>query len=225
MSRYGFRSALGGFFHANASRAKAALPDGLIPLESHPGLAVLGVTVFDFDESEVGPYQELVASIVVPAWAPRGESLPHAAFFPVLLATSTQASRLHAAERWRLPKLDRCLTIELDRTSDERVAIVRDQGQTVLRLRVTSTKSVASQRSYQCFAADDGQLHRVTLDIQGALSEHEDEGGEIEFGNHPIVASLVQMLDDPVPFREQSMDVGEQRFGELVRHAARTRRA
>jgi hypothetical protein len=225
VSRYGFRSALGGFFHADASRAKAALPEGSSPIESHPGLAVLAVTVFDFDTSEVGPYKELVASIVVSPWAPRGESLPDAAFFPVLLATDTRASRQHAAERWRLPQLDRCLTIQLDRTSDERVAIVRDEGRTVLRLRVTSTKFVASQRTYQCFSTDDEHVYRVTLDMQGSLSEHEEEGGEIEFGDHPLVASLAQMLDDPIPFREQCMDAGEERFGELVRHAARTRRA
>jgi hypothetical protein len=223
VSRYEFRSALGGFFHADAKRAAAALPEGLRPLESHPGLAVLAVTVFDFHASEVGPYQELVASILVSPWAPRGESLPHAAFFPVLLATSTPASREHATERWRLPKLDRCLTIDIDRSSDERLAVVRDERDVLLRLRVTGTKLVDTHRTYQSFSADAEQLYRVTLDIEGQLSEHDEERGELVLGDHPISTSLAQLLDDPIPFREQCMDAGVERFGELVRHAPRKR--
>lgn len=226
MSRYEFRSALGGFFHAHTSAAAAMLPAGLAPLESHPGLAVLAVTVFDFHASEVGAYRELLASIVVSPWAPRGESLPHAAVFPVLLATSTQASREHATERWRLPKLDRCLSIDFDQSLGERVAVVRDEQRVVLRLRVTETKLVASRRNYQCVCADAEHSYRVMVDIEGQLSEHDDERGELELGevaDHPIAAMIAQLLDDPIPFREQCMDAGVERFGELVRHAPRRR--
>jgi hypothetical protein len=221
MNLYEFRSALGGFFHANAKRAAAALPDGLRPLESHPGLAVLAVTVFDFHACEVGPYQELVASILVSPWAPRGEPLPHAAVFPLLLATSTDAAREHAAERQRLPKLDRCMTFEFERSSGECVAVVRDERHTLLRLRVTGTNLVDSRRTYQCFTADAENLYRAVIDFEGPMSEHEDEHGELEIGDHPLAASLAQLLDDPIPFREQCMDAGEERYGELVRHAPR----
>jgi hypothetical protein len=223
VSRYQFRSALGGFFHADASRAASLLPDSVVLLESHPGLAVLAVTVFDFHASEVGAYQELVASMVVLPWAPRGERLPDVAVFPFLLATSTEASRDHAAERWRLPKLDRCLAIEHDRTSDERVAVVRGDGQLLLRLRVTGKKMLDSRRAYQFFGVDDEHLYRALLEVEGQVSEHEDERGELELGDHPLAASLASLLDDPIPFREQSMDLGEQRFDELVRHAPRRR--
>jgi hypothetical protein len=223
VTHYGFRSALGGFFHADARRAAAALPEGLVPLESHPGLAVLAVTVFDFHESEVGAYQELVASILVSPWAPRGERLPDAAVFPVFLATSTEASREHASERWRLPQLDRCLAIDLDRSSDERVAVVREDQHVLLRLRVTGTTAVDTRRAYQCFSVDVEHLCRVMIEIDGRMCEHEDEHGELELGEHPRVASLAQLLDDPIPFREQWLDAGEQHFGALVRHAPRTR--
>jgi hypothetical protein len=186
MTRYGFRSALGGFFHADASRVAEVLPDALVPLESHPGLAVLAITVFDFHASEVGPYQELVASLVVLPWAPRGEALPDVAVFPFMLATSTNASREHATERWQLPKLDRTLAIELDRSSGERVAVVRDDGQLVLRLRVTGDELVDTRRRYQMFGADAEHLYRAMIALDGPLSEHEDERGELELGDHPL---------------------------------------
>src|SRR5688572_18931723 len=102
MTRYGFCRARGAFFHAHAARLAALLPVGLHPLESHPELGVLALTVFDFDESEVGHYRELVVSVMTVPWAARGEPLPDAAFFPVLLATTTDSSRAHAAARWKL---------------------------------------------------------------------------------------------------------------------------
>jgi hypothetical protein len=223
VNRYEFRSALGGFFHASASRAAALLPEGLKPLESHPGLAVLAVTVFDFHACEVGPYHELVVSILVSPWAPRGEPLPDAAVCPILLATSTDAAREHAAERQRLPKLDRCMSFDLDRSSGERVAVVRDERDMLLRLRVTGTKFVDSRRTYQCFSADAEHLYRAVIDFEGPMSEHEDERGELVIGEHPFAAALAGLLDDPIPLREQCMDAGEERYGELVRHAARRR--
>lgn len=221
MTRYGFRSALGAFFHANAEQAAALLPAPARPLESHPGLAVLALTVFDFDDTEVGAYRELVASVVVPPWAPRGEALPHAAFFPFLLATTTDASRAHAAARWQLPQLDRCLQIELESSPQRRTVTVHDDRQALLRLTVGSGAQVGSRRLYQCYSADAEHQYRVEIEIEGPLCEHEDELGELELNPHPLTATLEALLDDPIPFREQCMDAGEQRFATLVRHAPR----
>jgi hypothetical protein len=224
MTRYGFCRALGGFFHADATRLAALLPNGLRPLESHPELGVLALTVFDFDASEVGQYLELVASVMVLPWAPRGEQLPDAAFFPVLLATTTDSSRAHAAQRWKLPELDRCLALELDYTA-ERAHVRVDDGQPLLRLTIGIGPQTDSRRVYQCFSCDAEQIHRVGIEIDGPLSEHEDERGELVLGDHPLATWLGELIDDPIPFREQSVGAGEQRFGRLVPHAAIGRRA
>ena len=66
MTRYRFREALGAFFHADTRALSSLLPAGLRPLEARPGHAVLAVTAFDFVESEVGAYGELVISVLVP---------------------------------------------------------------------------------------------------------------------------------------------------------------
>jgi hypothetical protein len=219
MTRYGFSRAFGGFFHADAARLAALLPAGVHPFESHPGLGVLALTVFDFDASEVGSYRELVASVMVPPWAPRGEALPDAAFFPVLLATTTDRSRAHAAQRWKLPELDRCLAIEVVASDGIARVEVVDDRRALLRLTVGLALPAASRRFYQCFSRDAEQLHRVGIEIAGPLSEHEDERGELELCEHPLADWLGGLIDDPIPFREQSMGAGEQRFGSLVAHA------
>lgn len=66
----------------------------------------MNITVFDFVESEAGPYGEVVISLVVIPWASRDQELPHSAFFPIFLATTTYASRAHASERWKLPEYE-----------------------------------------------------------------------------------------------------------------------
>jgi hypothetical protein len=225
MSRYGFCRARGAFFHAHARRLTALLPDGLRPLETHPDLGVLALTVFDFDESEVGAYRELVASVVVPPWVAHGQPLPDSAFFPVLLATTTERSRIHAARRWKLPELDRCLAIEIDDVDERSCVRVDDGAAPLLRLDVGLAPQAESRRLYQCFSNDVEQLYRVSIDILGTLAEHEDERGELELTDHPIASWLAELIDDSIPFREQSMGAGEQQFASLTPHAIHRRRA
>jgi hypothetical protein len=223
VTRYGFRSALGAFFHADGDALVEVLPANLHPVETHPGLGVVAVTIFDFDESEVGAYRELVVSVVVGPHAPRGARLPDAAFFPIMLATTTEASRAHAAQRWRLPELDRCLAIELDPVDPNRPgprqARAHDRGELVLALSVDAQVREPSARRYQCFSAGPDAVHRVEIDIFGPLAEHEDELGELVLGDSELARRLASLIDDPIPFREQCMDSGEQRFAELLDHS------
>jgi hypothetical protein len=226
MSRYGFGRARAAFFHANAAGLAALLPAGLHPLESHPELGVLAVTVFDFDDTEVGAYRELVVSVMLTPWAPRGQRMPDGAVFPVLLATTTESSRTHAAERWKLPALDRCLSIEFHDAGDRSQVSIDDGGRPILRLTVGLGPQTPSHRRFQCFSVDSEQVYLAGLDFVGPLFEHEDERGVLELHDeHALGAWLKELIDDPIPFREQSMGAGEERYFDLLPHAALRRRA
>ena len=220
MTRYGFRQALGGLFVGEYGALQSVMPAGLWPLEAQTGFGVLAVTAFDFDESEVGAYGELVFSVLARPWAPKGQPLPDAAYFPFFLATTTEASRTHAAERWHLPAHDTCLDIVLGAHDGERSVTVSDGDTPVLRLTVSRTGAPVSLRRYLCFSEGDGQLLRVGIDIRGELDEHEEETGFLELLDHPVAALLVDRIEDEVPFREHSMERGEQQFGLLTAHNA-----
>ena len=223
MTRYGFRLALGAFFHAETETLLKQLPAALHPVETHPGIAVVAVTVFDFDRSEVGAYGELVVSAVVAPYLGEGLALPDAALFPLMLATTTPESRTHAAERWHLPHFDRCVSIAFDEgrpsSLGPRSVEVHDRDELVLRLEVEAQAREQATRHYQCFSASPDAIHRVEIDIGGPLTEHEDERGQLSLGASPLGAAIAALIDDPLPLREQVMDAGEQRFGSLVRHA------
>lgn len=218
MTRYGFQEALGAFFLAGPA-ARRLLPPGLVPLEARPGHPVLAVTAFDFAESEVGAYRELVISVLVPPFAGRGAALPHASTFPIALFTTTEASRAHAAARWLLPEHERCLHIDFRRDGERREVTVRDGDAEVLALSVRRRSAPpVTARRYQVFSARHGRLWRVELDIAGSLDEHQEETGRLRLGPHALTEKFAGAILDDYPIVEQSMDAGEQRFGELVAH-------
>lgn len=219
MSRYVFRQSLGAFFLAEAEVVRTWLPRSLTPFEMCPGHAMLAVTAFDFSESEVGPYGELVVSVLVAPFASRGSELPHAASYPVLLATTTAESRAHASEHWYLPRHERCMEMSFAEREGRRSVDVLDAGERVLSLSVLHGKTAPSVRLYQVFSARNGVTHRVNVRISGELVEHQDESGELHLHDHPWARRIAGVLLDERPMMEQSMDPGEEeRIGELVPH-------
>lgn len=218
MTRYGFSQALGAFFLAPSSALRALLPTGLAPLEARPGHGVVALTAFDFTESEVGAYGELVLSALVAPYATRHGELPTAATFPFVLASTTPESRAHAAERWYLPEHDRCLEMAFTRDPGTHRVEVRDGGAPVLDLTVTRCAPSAGARLYQVYSRRDGRTHRVDLHIDGPLEQHDRERGRLELHDHPLAARLGALLADETPILEQSMGAGEQRFQTLLIH-------
>ena len=110
------------------------LPHDLWLFESHPGQAVINVTLFNFYESVVGAYADVVISLAVVPWAPPSEKLPHGAFFPIFLGSTTDVSRIHATEEWKLPDYGRCVEIKFGNREQQRYACVEEQGQLIVEL-------------------------------------------------------------------------------------------
>ena len=90
--QYHFRDAIGGFFEFPTENARALLPSELQPIEPHHGSSVLSVMAFDFHDSPVGEYGELILSIFVSPLVQPGQPMPRAAFYPFKLGTTTRES-------------------------------------------------------------------------------------------------------------------------------------
>ncbi|MCY4646449.1 MAG: hypothetical protein OXE73_06200, partial [Gammaproteobacteria bacterium] len=66
LTRYHYSEAVSAFFEIATSDARRILPPHLQPLEVQHEASILAVTAFDFTDSMVGPYQEIVLSVIVP---------------------------------------------------------------------------------------------------------------------------------------------------------------
>ena len=140
------------------------------------------------------------------------------AYYPFFLATSTEASRTHATERWRLPAHARCLDIAFSEDDQFCRVTASEEGTPVLSLSVGLLEGAHSVQTYQCFSSGGGALYRVQLDIDGAFDEHEEELGRLVPGSHALGQLLDGLALDRIPFREQSVTRGHQRFGTLLQH-------
>ena len=53
------------FFEFPTENAREILPDNLEPVEVHHGTSIFAMTAFDFNESSVGEYGEVVMAVII----------------------------------------------------------------------------------------------------------------------------------------------------------------
>ena len=213
--RYDFHHAVGGFVEFPTSNAIALLPPQIQPVEPHHGRSVLSVMAFDFRDSPVGAYGELVLSVLVAPRLTPGHALPRAAFYPFCVGTTTVVSRDHAIERWRLPHFmsDIQLSMRAD-DGDMRVAASQD-GNAIIDMRITDYEWEPVRHRYQCVMHDAAGHFMAEIDMAGAYSENEEERGKLTIHPHAFNAALDREAVNTTPFRELWMRAGHQMFHPL----------
>ena len=201
---YGYRDAMSAFFEFPTENAREILPDHLEPVEVHHGTSIFAMTAFDFNESSVGEYGEVVMAVIVSPLVKPGERLPKSAMYPYLVATTTKAARDHAIERWHLPHFMEDIQLDFDRTANGvTVARVKDRaGTRIADLTVTAHTFGPVNHLYQSFMRDDSGKYLANIIMEGDQSEHEDEKGSIIIHDHEFNRAL--SIEDvyPTPFRE-----------------------
>lgn len=209
---YGYDICVGGYFEMPTSDARKLLPPHLQPLEVQHERSILAVTAFHFNESMVGAYDEVVLAIVVPPIVETGKPLPKAAFFPFMVGTSTEASRDHAIERWRLPHYMNDVDIDFVTDNGKVTVAVADAGRPVLELMVTDFDFAPSVNAYSCFTVDPESRYKVNIFMEAAHTEHEEERGSLTLHRHPMTAGLTLEDVNTYPFREEWYGKGRQTF-------------
>ena len=215
LTKYGFSNAVAAFYEMATEDAENILPPHLKPIEKQHTRSILAITAFHFTESMVGEYDEIVLSIIVPPQVKPGQPLPKAAFFPFLVGTSTEASRLHAIERWHLPHY--MADIEIDFAEEDGVmdVHVREGSKPILDFTVSQHEFEPVRHLYNSYMMDGRTRHKVNIFMEGPHSEHEEERGTLVLHDHPMTAMLTHDEVAPQAFREQWLRGGLQTFEEL----------
>jgi hypothetical protein len=177
---------------------------------------VLAVTVFDFHESEVGEYGEVVYAVLVPPLV-RDTRLPKGAFFPWQVATTTKASRAHAIERWHLPHWMEDVAVEFVREKGRCTARVEADGAPALEMTITDHSWQPVSHLYQSFQRDETGSYLANILFEGEKSEHEEETGKIVLHDNAFNKDIVLSEVYETPFREMWMRNGCQLFDPLAK--------
>lgn len=215
VTRYRFDNAVNAFFEMNRDAAKACLPAHLEPMEVRHGLGVFAVTAFNFTDSEVGTYQEIVLAVITPPMVTPDGEWPRSAFYPFIVGTSTEASRLHAIERWHLPHYMNDVQVDFHEQGDAVSVHVHEGDRPILDFSIRAHKWTPVEHLYQSFMADASGRYRADIRMQGDFTEHEEETGSIELYPHPMTEPILQADVQSWPFREMWMKHGVQTFDPL----------
>jgi hypothetical protein len=216
LTRYGFRDAISGFFEFPTENARRILPPHLEPAELHHGSSIFSMTAFDFTESMVGPYGEVVMSVIVAPLVKAGERLPKAAFYPYLVGTTTKAARDHAIERWHLPHWMEDVQIRFDQQGPKVTAAVAVGSAPVADLTISDYSWSPVSHLYQSFMKDGDKAYLAKILMEGGQSEHEEETGRLRLYDHTFNKDLILSEVSEIPFRELWMRDGMQTFDPLI---------
>jgi hypothetical protein len=222
--QYHYRDAIGGFFEFPTDNARALLPQDLQPIEPHHGSSVLSVMAFDFHDSPVGSYGELILSILTAPRVEPGQPWPKSAFFPFRLATTTRESREHAIERWHLPHYMKDIDLRWDRGDGHVTIHATERGQPIVDMTVTEFEWSRVEHRYQAFMHDEEGFYSSTIVMAGQFSENEEEKGGIVIHTQAMTELLEDWELTTTPFRELWMKNGVQTFHPLQQLAAYARR-
>lgn len=219
--QYHISNGINSIFEIPTEAARQYLPPGLEPVEANHGVSLIGITLFDFSESPVGPYQELVVSLYTVPRLGVMEQHPHAAVYPIVVASSSRAARDHAIDLWRLPHFMEDIGIEFTPSADGRSMTGKafcHKGEPIVQLTVSQTGAWAPMyQLYQSFQGNGSGSYMGIMDMQGQLSEHEEGTGTVQVFDHRFFRQHVDLsVIEPLPFREMWLKAGVESYHALV---------
>jgi hypothetical protein len=213
--RYVFTSGVSAFFEMPTSDAKRILPAHLQPVEVRHERSILSVTAFHFSDSVVGPYAELMFSVVVPPVSGRWGQHPKAGFYPFMAATSSEESRRHRSEAFRIPHIAEDIDARFVETAGALQVSIWSRSGPVVDLTVTQHKWETTTHLLHTFMMDGKQRYKANLQISGRYTVHENERGRMTLHRHPMTTALTLEEISPYPFREHWLKEGVELFHPL----------
>ena len=212
---YRFKSGVSAFFEMATADAREVLPDHLEPIEVTHQRSILSVTAFLFDDSVVGPYTELMFSVIVPPMVAEWGQHAKAGFFPFLAATSSTEARRIKSERFHFPYHPDDIDAQFIETNEKLRVRVFGGGDPIMALSVTQGEWETTTHLLQGFMMNGDQRLRTTLQISGDYTVHENELGEMKLFPHAMTAEHLLCEVSGSPFREHWFKNGTEVFPEL----------
>jgi len=212
---YRFNTGVSAFFEMATADARAVLPDHLEPIEVRHQRSILSVTAFLFDDSVVGPYTELMFSVIVPPLVTKWGQHAKAGFFPFVAATSSKEARRIKAERFHFPYHQKDIDAQFIETPDRLRVRVFGAGTPILDMSVTPAAWETTTHLLQGFMMNGDQRLRTTLQISGDYTVHENESGQMTLFPHPMTGDLLKHEVSAEPFREHWFKNGTEVFHKL----------
>lgn len=209
---YAFRTGVSAFFEMPTPEARELLPSHLEPIEVTHQRSVLSITAFLFDDSVVGPYTELMFSVVVPPMVAKWGEHAKGGFFPFLVASSSAEARRIKSERFHFPYLDQDIDAQFIESNGRLRIRAFGGGEPIIDLSVTQGRWEDASHILHGFMMNGDERLRATLQISGEYTVHEDERGSMKLFPHAMTKGLLGPEVASCPFREHWFKNGTEVF-------------
>jgi len=176
---------------------------------------VLSVTAFLFEDSVVGPYTELMFSVVVPAMVAKWGEHAKGGFYPFLAATSNAEARRIKSNRFHFPYLATDIDAQFIELDDRLRVRAFAGGEPIVDFSVTQGRWEDTSHILQGFMMNGEERLRATFQITGEYSVHENEKGSMTLYPHKLTAGLLGQEVAAYPFREHWFKNGTEVFHRL----------
>ena len=220
---YNIPNGIHGLFQLPTEVATRLLPENAKPIEAMHGRSVVGITLFEFSGSNItlAPYVELVISLYVVPKLGIMEDHPHAAVYPLSVASSNQQARNHAIDLWHLPHYMEDIGLKFTESEDGKHMtglISCTNGEPIVELAVSKGSEWGPMfQAYQSFQHDETGEYIGILDMQGTMTEHEEGTGNLVINHeHRFFKDLDLTELDPTPMREMWLKNGQETYHRLV---------
>jgi len=215
LGSYNFHTGVSAFFEMATADARALLPQHLEPIEVRHQRSVLSVTAFLFDDSVVGPYTEIMFSVIVPPTVAQWGQHAKAGFFPFLAAISSEEARRIKSERFHFPYHKEDIKAQFIEREDRVSVRVFGGGDPIADVSVTRGAWETTTHLLQGYMMNGSERLRTTLQISGEYTVHENEQGEMTLFPHPMIAKYFPGEVSVHPFREHWFKNGTEVFHKL----------
>jgi len=212
---YRFYTGVSAFFEMATPDARAVLPDHLEPIEIRHQRSILSVTAFLFEDSVVGPYTEIMFSVIVPPQVSPWGQHAKAGFFPFFATTSSEEVRRIKSERFHFPYHEETIDAQFIESDDLLRIRAFASGSPVMELSVAPERWEVNTHLLQGFMMNGTERLRTTLQISGDYTIHENEQGHMQLFPHAMTADLLRHEVAPRPFREHLFKNGTEVFHKL----------
>jgi hypothetical protein len=212
-----YSQGLAGIFELPVEAARRLVPAPIEPVEVHHGTGALLVSANEYVESVFGPFSELIVSVLVAPLIRPGDVVPHAAFSPITMATTTPAARAQAVPGLHFPYWPDDVSIAFGADGGRHSVSVSVGGATLLEMSVHECEWEELTQRYQLFAVEAGVGGcRATLSTRGPQSDNEDGQGDLKLLAHAFYRGLDVSDVDPLPMRETCLKDGTRTLVDIV---------
>lgn len=213
---YKFNCVINCLTEIETDNIKGLLPKNLYPFEVHPDLSLLSIIGFDFYDTPVGKYQEIIIGILTQAYLTPEKNIPKATIFPINLATTSDASRQHAIDNYKLPHYLKNIDISFDTKGPKKILKCKEDNKIFLNIElVIENKGEKAKEYHQSLIYSAEKIFLSKIYIDANICETQDEKGNIELTNHDFFKNININSINNTPYLERFASTGVETMFEL----------